>query len=105
MLKQNHLTFAEAKQQAERFKEKFYALLAKYSIRNQNLVVICCDLMERIRQQPDHPDLQYLYFCVVTNFGLLVRTDPDPSNEQIIRNYFHQREALQELIDFCKIQN
>lgn len=61
--------------------------------------------MERIHQQSDNPDLQYLYFCMVTDFGLLVRTDPDPTNEQIIRNYFHQQEALQELIDFCKIQN
>lgn len=105
LLKRNHLTLTEAQQQAEQFREEFYALLAKYSIQNQNLVVICCNLMERIHQQSDNPDLQYLYFCMVTDFGLLVRTDPDPTNEQIIRNYFHQQEALQELIDFCKIQN
>lgn len=105
LLKQNNLTFAEAKQQAQHFRKKFYALLAKYSIRSQNLVVICCDLMERIYQKVDNPDLQYLYLCVMTNFGMLISTDPDRTEEQLIRNYFNQQEALQELTDFCKSQN
>ena len=58
LLKRNHLTFDEAQQRAKQFKEKFYALLAKYSISSQNLVVICYDLIERISQQPDNSDLQ-----------------------------------------------
>lgn len=105
LLKQNHLTFIEAKQQAKQFKKKFYTLLEKYNIRSQNLVVICCDLMDCIYQQADNPDLQYLYLCVMTNFGLLIRTDPDPTEEQIIRNHLNQQELLRELTDFCKSQN
>lgn len=105
LLKQNNLTFDEAQQQAKQFKEKFYALLAKYSIRSQNLVVICYDLTERISQQPDNPDFQYLYLCVMTDFGLLVRTDPDPEDEQKIRNYLRQHELIQELTEFLKSQS
>lgn len=105
MLKRNNLTFAEAQQQAKQFKEEFYAMLARYSIRSQNLVVICCDLMERIYQQFDNLDLQYLYLCVMTNFGLLISTDPHRIEEQLIRNYFDQQKSLQELMDFCKSQN
>lgn len=105
LLKQNHLTFDSAQQKAKQFKEKFYALLANYSIRSQDLVVICYDLMERIFQQPDNFDLQYLYLCLMTDFGLLIRTDSDSTEEQRIRNYIRQQEALQELTDFCKSQN
>lgn len=105
LLERNHLTLIEARQRAKEFKEEFYALLEKYSIRSQELAVICFDLMERIYQQPDDPDLQYLYLCVMTNFGLLVRTDPDPTEEQIVRNYLNQQETLRKLTDFRKSQN
>lgn len=105
LLKQNHLTFDSAQQKAKQFKETFYALLEKHSIRSQDLVVICYDLMERVFQQPDNPDLQYLYLCLMTDFGLLIRTDSDSTEEQRIRNYIRQQEALQELTDFCKSQN
>ncbi len=105
LLKQKHLTFTKAQQQAEQFKEAFYALLAKYSIRSQDLIVICYDLMEHIYQQPDNPDLQYLYLCVMTDFGLLVRTDPAPAEEQRIRNYLRQQERMQELTNFWRSQS
>lgn len=105
LLKRNHLTFDEAQQKAKQFKEMFYALLEKHSIRSQDLVVICYDLMERICQQPDDPNLQYLYSCVMTDFGLLVRTDSDPTAEQQIRNYLRQQERMQELTDFWESQS
>lgn len=105
LLEQHHLTFDEAQQQAKQFKETFYALLEKHSIGSQNLVVICYDLMEHIRQQSDNPDFQYLYLCVMTDFGLLVRTDPDPTEEQKIRNYLRQQERIQELIKFWESQS
>lgn len=104
LLKQNQLTFDEAMRQADQFKEKFYDLLAKYSIVSQNLVVICFDLMEQIRRQPDNPDLQYLYLCVMTNFGLLIRTDPDPTDERKIRNYLRQQELIHDLTNFLESQ-
>lgn len=59
--------------------------------------------MERIEQQPEHPDLQYLYFCVVTDFGLLNAVNAaDRTEEQKIRNYFRQQNALRELTDFFR---
>jgi hypothetical protein len=104
LLKRNHLTFDEAQQQAKQFKETFYALLEKYSISSQNLVVICYELMEHIRQQPDNHDFQYLYLCVMTDFCLLVRTNPDPDEEQKIRNYLRQQELIRELTKFWESQ-
>lgn len=104
LLKQNHLTFNSAKQKAKQFKEKFYGLLSKYSISNQNIVETCYDLMERISQQPDNPDLQYLYLCIMTDFGLLNTLDKR-TEEQEIRNYFHQNELVQKLTAFLKLQS
>lgn len=105
LLKRNHLTFDEALQQAKQFKETFYALLEKYSISSQSLVVICYELMEHICRQPDNPDFQYLYLCVMTDFCLLVRTDPDPDDEQKIRNYLRQQELMRELTKFWESQS
>ncbi|MGN1086579.1 MAG: hypothetical protein ACI4Q5_06065, partial [Porcipelethomonas sp.] len=88
LLKQNHLTFDEAQQRVKQFKEKFYGLLSKYFISKQNLVRTCYDLMERISQQPDNVDLQYLYLCIMTDFGLLSGINAhDRAEEQEIRNY------------------
>ena len=57
-------------------------------------------------QQPEHPDLQYLYFCVVTDFGLLNAVNAaDRTEEQKIRNYFRQQNALRELTDFFQAQS
>ena len=106
LLKQNHLTFEEAKQRVKKFKEKFYGLLSKYSISNQNLVKTCYELMEHISKQPYNTDLQYLYFCIITDFGLLSETNThDHTEEQKIRNYLHQNEHLQELTAFLKLQS
>lgn len=106
LLEQNCLTFDEALWQAKQFKEKFYNLLAEYSVGNQSLVVICYDLMERISQQPDNPDLQYLYLCVVTDFGLLNEINAyERTEEQEIRNYFRQHELMKELAEFWELQS
>ncbi len=105
LLKQNYLTFDEAQQRVKQFKEQFYGLLAKYSIGSQNLVVTCYDLMEQIRCQPDNPDLQYLYFCIMTDVGLLNRALGERTEEQEIRNYLRQNELIQELTAFLKSQS
>ena len=106
LLKQHHLTFDEAQQRANQFKEKFHNLLAKYSISSRNLVATCYDLMERISQQSDNPDLQYLYFCIMTDFGLLNEINAhDRTEEQKIRNYFRQHELVQKLAVFLKLQS
>ena len=105
LLKQSHLTFDEAKQKAMQFKEQFYGLLAKYSIGSQNIVETCYDLMEQIRWQPNNPDLQYLYLCVMTDVGLLNKMSDERTEEREIRNYLRQNELIQELTAFLKSQS
>lgn len=106
LLKQNHLTFDEAQQRVKQFKGEFYGLLSKYSISNQNLVKTCYELMECICQQPDNVDLQYLYLCIMTDFGLLNDINAhDRTEEQEIRNYLHQNKFVQELSEFLKLQS
>ena len=103
LLKQNNITIEDAKQKIKQFKENFYSLLEKYAIGSQNIVVTCYDLMERIRQQPDNLDLQYLYLCVMTDFGVLNTYDCD--EEQVIRNYLRQNELIRELTEFFKLHS
>ena len=106
LLEQNGVSYSEALEQAAQFRKQFLCLLEKHAVRNQDLVVICWDLMERIEQQPEHPDLQYLYFCVVTDFGLLNAVNAaGRTEEQKIRNYFRQQNALRELTDFFQVQS
>lgn len=106
LLKQNHITSNEAQQRVKQFKEKFYSLLSKYSICGENLVKTCYDLMERISQQPDNADLQYLYLCIMTDFGLLNEINAhDRTEEQEIRNYLEQNKLVQELESFLKLQS
>lgn len=105
LLKQNHLTFDEAQRCVKLFKEKFHSLLKKYSIDSHNLVETCYDLMEHIKHQPDNPDLQYLYFCIMTDVGLLNKTLDERTEEQEIRNYLRQNKLVQELTEFLKSQS
>ena len=106
LLKHNHLTFDEVQQCVKQFKEKFYSLLSKYSISSQNLVETCYDLIERMEQHPDNPDLQYLYLCIMTDFGLLNKINThDRTEEQEIRNYLRQHELIQELMEFLESQS
>lgn len=106
LLKQNHITSDEAQLRVNQFKEKFYSLLSKYSISNQNLMRTCYDLMERISHQPDNADLQYLYLCIMTDFGLLNNINAhDRTKEQEIRNYLEQNKLVQELELFLKLQS
>lgn len=104
LLKQNRLTLNEANKKVKQFKEKFNTLLEKYAIGTQNLVVTCYDLIELIKQQPDNSDLQYLYFCIVTDVGLLNNILGNRTEEQEIRNYIRQNESIQELTAFLKSQ-
>lgn len=106
LLKQHHLTVDEAKQQIKQFKEKFHSLLSRYSISRRNLVATCYDLIERIQQRSDNPYLQYLYFCIMTDFGLLNEINAnDRTEEQEIRNYLYQNELIQELTEFLNSQS
>lgn len=105
LLKQKNITFNEAYQKTIQFKEQFNILLSMYSIKGQNLRDTCENLIELIVKQPDNLELQYIYFCVVSDFGLLNRIiSKNWTEEQEIRSYFRQNEILQELIEFLKCQ-
>ncbi len=106
LLKQHHLTVKEVKQKTEQLKENFYSLLEKYDIGSQNLVQTCYDLIEHIEQQPNNSDLQYLYLCIMTDFGVLNKINANiRTEEQEIRNYFRQQELIKELMGFLKSQS
>ena len=105
LLENNRITFDEAKQKVKQFKEKYQNLLERYAIGNQNLVKTCYDLIENIKQQPANPDLQYLYFCIMTDVGLLNKALDERTEEQEIRNYLRQHELIQELTEFFKSQS
>ncbi len=105
LLSQQNLTYDTALQKMAESKEKYHFLLGKYHIRNQNLASLCCDLAEKINQFPENQELQYLYFCILTDTGLLNPISADEqTEEQAIRNYIRQKEKIQELTDFMKIQ-
>ena len=105
LLSQQNLTYDTVLQKMAEFKENCHFLLEKYHIRNQNLASIYYDLAEKINQFPENQELQYLYFCILTDTGLLNPISADEqTEEQTIRNYIRQKEKIQELTDFMKIQ-
>jgi hypothetical protein len=102
-LKKKGITLAEARQCVTEFRNEFKRLLSEYSIGINNLVTTCYDLTKLITQQPDNPDLQYLYLCIMTDSGVL-NMNNDATEEQVIRNYLRQAESIRELSGFFKIQ-
>lgn len=105
LLEQNNLTFSKARKKVQKFKADFSNLLSEYNIDNDNTVKMYSELMERINENPDNTDLQYLYICVMTDSGLLNKIDSNKRiKEQQIRNYICQNEKIQELSDFLRLQ-
>ena len=106
LLKQNHCTMEEAQQEIKAFREKYHSLLAGYAFSDCDLAAACEELMAQMEQHPGSPDLQYLYLCIVTDFGLLWNAGvQERSAEQEVRNYFRQRERMQELTAFLQVQD
>ena len=107
LLLQHGMSYDDALRKASEFKEKYYQLLEKHCIGHQNLVSLCYDLIAQIKRSPDNQDLQHLYFCTITDAGLLSEKQ---AGEQAIRNYFQQCEKVRELTAFsqkeseCKIR-
>jgi len=106
LLAQRNLSYDSAKHKTAGFREKYHQLQHDYHIRNQNVVMLCLDLMTRMEQLPGNQDLEYLYFCTVTDAGLLNEINlGGHSEEQCIRNYISQKERVQELMDFMQMQS
>lgn len=106
LLKQHNITPEKALQKAERFRKHFNGLISEYSIGDRNIVVTCCDLIERISGEPYSKDLWYIFFCIVTDTGLLTGRHTDEwSDERKVRNYFRQSEIVDRLSDFFESQS
>lgn len=106
LLKQHNITQEKALQKAEHFRNYFNGLISEYSIGDRNIVVTCCDLIERISSEPYSKDLWYIFFCIVTDTGLLTsRHTGEWSDERKVRNYFRQSEIVGRLSDFFESQS
>ncbi len=97
LLLQHGSSYDEALRKASEFKEKYYRLLEKHGIKHQNLVSLCYDLASQLKYSSDSQELLYLYFCTITDTGLLSEKQ---AGEQAIRNYFQQSEKVHELTVF-----
>ena len=105
LLCQRNLTFEAAEQLVQDFREKAFRLMKQYQIGNANLVQICRVLAARIKDDPQNADLVYLYFCIMTDLGLINEINSaDCTAEQAVRNYFRQQDAVSELLDFYQEQ-
>lgn len=106
LLKRNGLTFVSALDKVKKFRLNFKRLLLKYDIKADNIVTICYDIIKRIRSAPDNNELKYIYFCIVTDVGLLNDINShDWNNEQKIQVYLEQKEQIEELSEFFESQS
>ena len=71
LLSQRNPTFEAAEQLARGFREKAFRLMNQYHIGSGNLVQICRDLAAQIKDATQNTDLVYLYFCIMTDLGLI----------------------------------
>ena len=103
ILDKNGVTFDEAKDKVVEFKKKFKKLCFENSIKTENFVQICFDLMEQIEKNPENSDLQDLYIYIITDLGLLNEINSyDRTDEQSVLNYYHQKKIIKELTMFLK---
>lgn len=103
-LKQHHLTLSEARKRVRAFWENYCKLLSRYHIRYQPLAETCEDLLAQIYQHPENPELQHLYFCVVTDNGLLQSGRETFDEKQNVRKGIQQEACVQELTEFLRQQ-
>jgi hypothetical protein len=103
LLENRGITLDEVRHEVKKFREKFNRLLEKYSISGQNLVTTCRDLMELMDEDRDNPELQYIYFCIMTDSGVLSGTGD--TEEQDVRNYLRQVDSIGELTEFAEVQS
>ncbi|MCM1507505.1 MAG: hypothetical protein NC177_10295 [Ruminococcus flavefaciens] len=105
VLQQEEITFASAFDMLEKFTERFSQLLSEYNINSRNIVTLCYDLIKRIKETPDNSDLIYMYFCIVTDNGLLNDINSDDwVKSQKVHNYIGQKKTIQNLTDFYDSQ-
>ena len=104
-LRHRGLDYHEAKKKMQRFTDKYHQLLKCHQISADDLVRTCLDLVDKIKVTPDSSDLQYIYFCIITDRGLLYPSGSEITfEEQRIQNFFQQEEQIQALLRFTAEQ-
>ena len=100
LLSQRNLTFDAAKQFVNEHRKKVFEIMKQYRIGTANIVQMCSDLSERMRVDPKNSELIYLYFCLITDLGLINEINSaDRTAEQTVRNFFRQNDAVVELLN------
>ena len=97
LLKINNLSCADALLNAYEWKLEFEYLLEKMNIHSESLVTVCIDIINRVSDEPENPDLQRIYCMLITDLGLLFPYD-DRDKERDIRNYLKQKENTEKLL-------
>jgi len=103
LLKMKKVSFEEAKTEIVNFKNKFIELAAKYDISLLSIAHTCIDLITKIKEEPNNSELQYIYLCIISDSGVLNTINSEANtDEQIIRNYFHQSDLIDKLSEYLQ---
>ena len=105
ILENNNLTYDEADGNKLQFVKNFRELLSKYGICSRNIVGICNGIIEKINENSDNQELQYLYFCVITDNGIINKINySENDDERILENYIQQQKKINSLNEFMELQ-
>lgn len=97
LLESNGLTYKEALQKTNDWKEELEHLLKKLNIHDQSLVTVCRAIIKQISIEPGNADLQRAYCMIITDLGLLFPYD-ERTEERDIRNYLKQKDNTEKLM-------
>jgi len=95
ILKNNSTTVEEIKTEIQYFRDKFRLLAENYYLDLRNPVKMYLDVIEKIADDSDNPELHYIYICLVSDYRVLnnINTE-DNDDEQLIRNYLNQKNLV-----------
>ncbi len=97
ILKKHGVTADSALHEAQQYRTDFFAQLAAWNIPADHLPTVCTEIIRRIEENPDSEQLRWLYCRLVTDAGLFYSLW-ERGEEQIIRNYYRQRESADRLM-------
>ena len=97
ILEKNGATLESACQEAQQYKSDFFAELESLAIPSDDLTTVCMEIVRRIEEHPDDEQLQRLYCQLITDAGLFYSLW-ERDMEQIIRNYYRQKEQSERLV-------
>ena len=98
ILKKHGATADSALHEAKQYRADFFSELESLAIPADHLPTVCTEIIHRIEENPDSEQLRRLYCILVTDAGLLYNLW-ERGEEQIIRNYYRQREMADRLME------